>query len=102
MLPSIDETTSPTARPAFWAGDPSIGLVITSRQAGPSGVHPAVPSGARDAISAPIPSNCPLMPWRLWRYSSEVMYDENGSPSDPIIPRMAPWISAVRSTAPPA
>ncbi len=75
---------------------------MTSRHSGPSVAQPWVPSGASVAISAPMPSNSPLMPSRLWRYSSEVRYDEYGSSSDSIMPRMAPWMSASRSTSPPA
>ena len=63
---------SPIFTPAFSAGDPSSGLVTTRWQAAPSGEQPSVPSGACDAISAPIPSNWPPIPSRLSRYSSEV------------------------------
>ena len=74
--------------------------MTTRRHSGPSGVQPWVPSGACEAIDAPMPSNCPFRPSRLWRYSSEVRYAEYGSPSAPIIPRIAPWMSVVWSTGP--
>ena len=53
------------------AGEPTIGLVTTRRHALPSGEQPAVPSDPSVAISVPIPSNWPLIPRRLWRYSSD-------------------------------
>ena len=68
----------------------------------PSGEQPSVPSDPSVAISAPMPSNCPLIPSRLSRYSSDVRYAEYGSPSAWIMPRMAPWTTFVGSTSPPA
>ena len=62
---------SPAWTPPVSAGDPGSGRVTTSRQDGPSGSQPSAPSMARDVISAPIPSNWPLMPCRLLRYSSD-------------------------------
>ena len=49
---------------------------MTSRQSAASVAQPWVPSAACVAISAPIPSNSPLMPWSVERYSSEVRYEE--------------------------
>ena len=63
---------SPTLTPALSAGEPAIGLVTIRRHELPSGEQPSVPSDPSVAISAPIPSNCPLMPSRLSRYSSDV------------------------------
>ncbi len=101
-MPSTDRTTSPASSPARSAGEPDNGLVTTSRQAAPSGVQPSVPSGASVAISAPMPSNWPLMPCRFSRYCVELRYSEYGSPSDLIMPSIAPLTSAPRSTSPPA
>ena len=64
--------------------------MTTSRQVGPSVAQPVDPSAPADAISAPIPSNWPLIPCRLCRYSSGVRYAENGSFSGSIIPLIAP------------
>ncbi len=100
--PSVASTRSPVLRPALAAGEPAIGATMTSRHAGPSVAQPCVPSAACVAISAPMPSNSPLIPWRESWYSLEVRYEEYGSPSASIMPRMAPWTMASRSTSPPA
>ncbi len=100
--PSAARMRSPVRRSARAAGEPASGATTTSRQSGPSVAQPWVPSAAWVAISTPMPSNSPLMPWRVSWYSSEVRYEEYGSPSASIIPRMAPWTMASRSTSPPA
>ena len=101
-VPSVARIRSPASSPAFSAGDPTIGATTRSRQSAPSVVQPWVPSAACVAISAPMPSNWPLIPCRLSRYSSDVRYEEYGSPRASIMPRMAPWIRTSRSTSPPA
>ena len=95
--------TSPALSPAFSAGDPAIVPSTARRHAGPSGVHVVLfPDASTVPMLAPIPSNSPAIPWRDCRYSSGVRYWLNGSLSAAIIPLMAPWTSAPRSTVPPA
>ena len=68
-LPSVARMRSPARIPAFSAGEPSMAPTTRREQVGPSVAHPCVPSLPCVAISAPTPSNCPLIPRRLSRYS---------------------------------
>ena len=66
-------------------------------------VHDVVaPVASTVPIVAPIPSNSPEMSRSDPLNSSDVRYWEYGSPSAVIIPLIAPSMTALRSTGPPA
>jgi hypothetical protein len=99
--PSAVTTTSPGFRPAFSAGEPSSGAMITRWQSGPNGLQSLVlPAESTAPISAPMPSNVPEMESMVPRKSYGLRYEEYGSPTDSTMPRIAPSTSVVRSTGP--
>ena len=84
---------SPAEKPAFWAGElrmtpDDIKVAARAERRCRSG-----PWRRRALISAPMPSNSPLMPDRLALYSSEVMYEEKGSSSAWNMPLIEPSTS---------
>ena len=94
---------SPARRPALSAGEPAIGSMIVRPHVGPRVAQSAfLPSVDLPPTLAPIPSNWPDRPCRLFAKSSGVMYPEYGSPRASIMPLMAPSMTALRSTSPPA
>ena len=76
---------------------------MTRRQSAPNSAQSLVsPAALTVPISAPIPSNSPEMSWSVDRNSSDERYVEYGSPIASTMPRIAPSMTALRSTGPSA